>query len=74
MDVASILASLKNLHLGDLAAIDARLLEAEDACRDLGADEIVERIAGAREALRSADTRSFRKHVEAAVSKLGHMK
>lgn len=74
MDVSSILASLKNLERADLSSIDARLAEAESACRGLGAADVAERIAGARQAIRTADTRTFRKHVEAAVSKLGHLK
>ncbi len=74
MEPAQIIASLNALHFGDLDSIDARLAEAESACASLQADDIVERIRGAREALRGADTRAFRKHVEAAVSKLGHLK
>jgi len=74
MTPAQILASLKALHLGDLDTIDARLAEAEEACRGLPAPEIAERVRGARDAIRAADTRGFRKHVEAAVSKLGHLK
>ena len=74
MDPAHIIASLNALYFGDLESIDARLAEAESACALLGADDVLDRLRGARTALRAADTRAFRKHVEAAVSKLGHLK
>lgn len=74
MDPSQIIASLNALSFGDLDSIDLRLSEAEDACVSLGADDVLDRLRGAREALRSADTRAFRKHVEAAVSKLGHLR
>ena len=74
MDPAQIIASLNALYFGDLESIDARLAEAESACALLRADDVLDRLRGARTALRAADTRAFRKHVEAAVSKLGHLK
>jgi hypothetical protein len=74
MDPSQIIASLNALSFGDLESIDLRLAEAESACASLGAEDVLGRLRGAREALRSADPRAFRRHVEAAVSKLGHLR
>ena len=74
MTPSQIIASLNSLHVGDLDSIRERLTEAEEACRALDSDDIVERIRGALDAITRADTKGFRRHVEAAVSKLGHLK
>lgn len=78
MDPSQIIASLNSMSLGDLDAIEARLAEAESACLELDSDggvpEIVDRLARARQAIGAADVREFRRNVEAAVSKLGHLR
>ena len=74
MNPSQLIALLNALHFGDLDSITRKLKQAEAACRELGNDEIVERIVLAREAIAAADAKSFRKHTEAAVSKLGHLR
>lgn len=74
MNATQIITFLNSLSVGETESISSKLKEAEAACKDLGQDEAAQRLAQAREALAQADAPAFRKHVEAVVSKIGHVK
>jgi hypothetical protein len=74
MNSTQIITFLNSLTVGEVESIAAKLDEAMTACRELGQEDLAERLGQAREALRKADVKAYRKHVEAVVSKLGHVK
>jgi hypothetical protein len=65
---------LNALTHGDLDAIRARLREATEACEKLGHAEVASIVAEANGALVGGDLRTYRKKVETAVAKLGHLR
>lgn len=69
-----IIALLNALSLGDLEAIRARLEEAKTACAGLGHEEVAATIGEAGDALRAGDLKTYRKRVETAVARLGHLR
>ena len=71
---SQLIALLNSLSLGDLDAIRAKLDEASTACGALGRDELAAVLAEARTALSSGDLKTYRKRVETAVAKLGHLR
>ncbi len=74
MSVSRVLASLNSIHVGDMDAIRARLDEARSACLDLEQPELADKLREARQALDTADLRTFRKRVETVVARLGHLR
>lgn len=71
---SQIIALLNSLSLGDLDAIRAKLEEASSACDALGRDELAAVLVEARAALSSGDLKTYRKRVETAVARLGHLR
>ena len=71
---SQLIALLNSLSLGDLDAIRAKLDEATSACGALGREELAGVLAEARAALCSGDLKTYRKRVETAVAKLGHLR
>jgi hypothetical protein len=71
---SQIIALLNSLSLGDLDAIRAKLEEASSACDALGREELAAVLAEARAALSSGDLKTYRKRVETAVARLGHLR
>ena len=71
---SQIIAVLNSLTLGDLDAVRAKLEEASSACATLGHEELGGIIGEAREALARGDVKLFRKRVETAVARLGHLR
>lgn len=71
---SQIIALLNSLTLGDLDAIRAKLDEATAGCAALGRDELAGLIGEARAALVSGDVKTYRKRVETAIARLGHLK
>jgi len=71
---SQIIALLNSLSLGDLDAIRAKLDEAATACQSLGKDDLSALVAEARTALGSGDLRTYRKRIETAVARLGHLR
>lgn len=74
MNPSQIISLLNSLGVGDVDKIVVKLEEAERACRELEQEELAARLAHAREALGRLDVKSYRKDVEAVVSKLGHLR
>lgn len=74
MNSTQIITFLNALAVGEVESIAKKLGEAEAACKELGQDDLASRLVEARDALRKADVQAYRKHVEAVVSKLGHVK
>ena len=69
-----VIALLNALTHGDLEAIRAKLAEARGACEELGHDEVASIVAEAHGALADGDLKTYRKKVETAVAKLGHLR
>ena len=71
---SQIIALLNSLSLGDLDAIRAKLDEASRACDALGREELAAVLVEARGALSTGDLKTYRKRVETAVARLGHLR
>jgi hypothetical protein len=71
---SQVIAVLNALTQGDLEAIRAKLAEARGACVALGHDEVALIVAEAQGALTGGDLKTYRKKVETAVAKLGHLR
>ena len=71
---SQVIAALNALTHGDLEAIRAKLAEALEACERLGHDEVASIVAEAHGALSGGDVKTYRKKVETAVAKLGHLR
>ena len=71
---SQIIALLNSLSLGDLDAIRAKLEEASSACGALGREELAAVLVEARAALSTGDLKTYRKRVETAVARLGHLR
>jgi hypothetical protein len=69
-----LIALLNSLTFGDLDAIRARLDEARGALESLGHDEVATIVGDARAALCGGDLKTYRKRVETAIAKLGHLR
>ena len=73
MDAKQLIAFLNAIHVGQLDSIEAKLGEATAACERLGAHDLVESLADAKEALDGLDMKRYRKRVQHVVSRLGHL-
>jgi len=71
---SQVIALLNALTHGDLEAIRTKLAEARGACEQLGHDEVASIVAEANGALSDGDLKTYRKKVETAVAKLGHLR
>jgi hypothetical protein len=71
---SQVIALLNALTQGDLDAIRAKLVEARGACEQLGAGDVASIVAEAQGALTGGDLKTYRKKVETAVAKLGHLR
>lgn len=69
-----LIAILNSLSFGDLDAIRTRLSEARSALADLGHDEVAALVVEAERALAGGDLKTYRKRVETAIAKLGHLR
>jgi hypothetical protein len=69
-----LIALLNSLAVGDLDAIRAKLDEAHGELESLGHGEVATIVADARKALVGGDLKTYRKRVETAVAKLGHLR
>jgi hypothetical protein len=71
---SQVIALLNALTQGDLEAIRAKLVEARGACLMLGHDDVASIVDKAQGALSGGDLKTYRKKVETAVAKLGHLR
>lgn len=71
---AQLIALLNSLSFGDLDAIRAKLDEARGELVSLGHDDVAVIVSDARTALAGGDLKTYRKRVETAVAKLGHLR
>jgi len=74
MTAEQLIAFLNALTFGDLAALGAKLEQARSSCAALGHAEIAGAIEEARAALLSGDVKTYRRKIETALSRLGHVK
>jgi hypothetical protein len=65
---------LNSLTFGDLAALASKLDQARAACASLGHEGIADLVEEARAALSAGDLKTYRRKVETAVARLGHVK
>lgn len=70
----SLIATLNTIELGDLAKIEARLLEIREELVDRELDELVEKLDESRAALHEGDLQTFRRLKATIVSRLGHLR
>jgi hypothetical protein len=71
---SQVIALLNALTHGDLEAIRAKLAEARGACETLGHGDVASIVDEAHGALAGGDLKTYRKKVETAVAKLGHLR
>lgn len=69
-----LIALLNAIDVGEFETIEAKLLDAHQACLDLAQPELADKLDEARRALRRADMKTYRKRVETVVSRLGHLR
>jgi low affinity Fe/Cu permease len=71
---SQLIAHLQGLTVGDLDALRAKLDEGIAASRALGHEEVALVLDDARRSLARGDLKTFRKRVETAVARLGHLR
>lgn len=71
---SQVIALLNSLSVGDLDAIRAKLDEASAACASLGHDEVTSVLREAHDALAAGNLKQYRKRVETALARLGHLR
>jgi hypothetical protein len=69
-----IIAFLNSMTFGDVAALASKLDQARAECDGLGHAEIAAIVDEARAALREGDLKTYRRKIETAVARLGHVK
>jgi hypothetical protein len=74
MNAPQLIAFLNALTFGDLVALAAKLEQARSACAALGHGEIADLVGEAAAALKGGDVRTYRRKLETAVARLGHVK
>lgn len=74
MTTSQLIAHLNGLTVGGLDSLTARIEAAIAACRALGHEAVAPILDEARESLRQGDLKTFRKRVETAVARLGHLR
>jgi hypothetical protein len=74
MTAQQLIAFLNALTFGDLSALASKLEQGRSACAALGHGEIAQVIEEARVALGNGDVKTYRRKLETAVSRLGHVK
>ncbi len=74
MTTSQLIAHLNGLKVGDLDALRSRLDEAIAASSALGHGEVALVLEEARRSLSAGDIKPFRKRVETAIARLGHLR
>ncbi len=74
MDANQIINFLNAIGIGELEAILSKVEAARSACAELGHEDLVQALEEASAALKEGDVKTFRKRIELAVSRLGHLK
>jgi hypothetical protein len=71
---AQLIAYLNSIDVGEMSLIDSKLEEARLRCLELAHERLASELGEAREALRRADLKTYRKRVAKVVAQLGHLK
>ena len=74
MTEKQLIAFLNALTLGDLASLLQKLDQAASAAAALGHEEIASIVLEARGALGGGDLKGYRRKLETAIARLGHVK
>lgn len=69
-----LIAHLNAINIGDLDLIREKLEQACRGCVEIDRPELADKLKEAVEALDRTDLKTYRRRVEAVVSKLGHMR
>jgi hypothetical protein len=74
MDKKALIDTLNNLTTGELSRLNSRLEELRAETERQGLDEVPRILGEARRLLHAGDIKGFRKKVQHAVSRLGHLR
>lgn len=74
MTPSQLIAFLNAMHMGDLDGLKSKLAQAREAVEAMGHEDLASILRQASEALAAADLKTFRKRIETAVAKLGHLR
>ena len=74
MNATELIAFLNAVRVGELDGIRGKLLRAREACVQLEQGALAEKLEEAEQALARADMKTYRKRLEAVVSRLGHLR
>jgi len=74
MNVRALIHALNNLTFGELTALEKRVRELRDEVDGLGLSEVGGILDEALSHLSRSDIKAFRKKVQHAVSRLGHLR
>ncbi len=74
MDKRALISALNNLSVGEFSRIRSRLSALREELSAVGLDEVAGILAEAEGCLDDFDLKGFRKKVQHAVSRLGHVK
>lgn len=74
MTIKAVIETLNTLTTGELTQLHVRVAEARDRIQELGHADIAALLDEALGLLKAFDVKGFRKKVQHAVSRLGHIK
>ena len=74
MNTSQLIAFLNAIHVGEFDSIRAKLLQAGQACDELGQPELATLLKEAESALGQADLKTYRKRVATVIARLGHLR
>jgi hypothetical protein len=74
MQTRGLIETLNNLSMGELALVSRRVREVRDDVLAMDQTEIAAILDQSLECLASGDLKMFRKRINTAVSRLGHLK
>ncbi len=74
MNKKALIDTLNNLNVGELATLERRLAEVRREVAEQGLDEITTILGEAQDQLDACDLKAFRKKLQHAVSRLGHVR
>ena len=74
MNAHQLIAYLNSIHVGEMASIREKLIEARQACLELEQDRLADQLSEADAALGRADMKTYRKRIETVIAQLGHIR
>ena len=74
MTAGQLMAYLHSIHIGAMDGIQAKIDTAREACVELDQLDLAQTLDEAGAALDRADLKTYRKRLETAISRLGHVR